>query len=272
MSILQAFILGIVQGLTEFLPISSSAHLVLVPFFLGWKIPADQEFPFDVLVQLGTLLAVIIYFRKDLWAIIVAFIQGLIQRKPFAEFDSRMGWYLILATIPASIIGLLIKDQVEAAFGSPVATGVFLFVTAFFLLLAEQIGKRTRPLESLTWKDALWVGIWQIISLFPGVSRSGSTIAGGMTRNLTRPAAARFSFLMMVPVMLAAGLLTTLDLLKVPNLSSFLPVMAIGFITAAIVGYIAIRWLLSFLVSHSLRWFAVYCIIVGAITLIVAYV
>jgi undecaprenyl-diphosphatase len=272
MSILQAIILGIVQGLTEFLPISSSAHLVLVPFFLGWKIPVDQEFPFDVLVQLGTLLAVIIYFRKDLWAIIVAFIQGLVRRKPFAEFDSRMGWYLILATIPASIIGLLIKDQVEAAFNSPAATGVFLFVTAFFLLLAEQVGKRSRPLETLTWVDALWVGIWQIISLFPGVSRSGSTIAGGMTRNLTRPAAARFSFLMSVPVMLAAGLLTTLDLLKVPNLSSFLPVMAIGFITAAIVGYISIRWLLSFLVSHSLRWFAVYCILIGAITLIVAYV
>ncbi len=199
MSMLQAIILGIIQGLTEFLPVSSSAHLVLVPFFFGWSLPADQAFAFDVLVQMGTLLAVIVYFRKDLLQIVVGFLQGIIQRRPFGSPQANMGWYLILATIPAGIFGLLVKDKVEAAFQSPVATALFLLGTAAILFISEWIGKRTRPLESLTWKDALWIGCAQAISIFPGISRSGSTIAGGLLRNIERKSAARFSFLMSIP-------------------------------------------------------------------------
>lgn len=271
MSLLEAIILGIIQGLTEFLPISSSAHLVLVPFFLGWTFPEEQIFPFNVLVQLGTLLAVIIYFWKDLYAIVKAWLAGVARRQPFADPDARMGWYLILATIPAGLAGLLIKDAVEEAFQSPLFTGLFLFVTAFLLFLSEWIGKRTRGLKDVNWKDALWIGAAQIISLFPGVSRSGSTIAGGLSRNLDRPSAGRFSFLMSVPVMLAAGLLSVLDLREVPNLSSFLPVIAAGFVTAAVVGYLSIHWLLSYLVRHSLRAFAFYCVALGAVTLLVVF-
>jgi undecaprenyl-diphosphatase len=269
MTILQSLILGILQGLTEFLPISSSGHLVIFPFLMGWNIPIDQAFPFDVLVQLGTLTALIIYFWKDLWGIIKAFVSGLLQRKPFADPQARLGWYLILATIPAGIAGLLIKSTVEAAFSSPAATAGFLFVTAALLLIAEKVGKRSRPFESLTWKDALWVGCAQIISLFPGVSRSGATIAGGMTRDFDRPSAARFSFLMSVPVMLAAGLLSILDLRHAQNLSSFLPVLVVGFVTAAVVGYLAIHWLLKFLTGHSLVYFAIYCLVLGILTLTV---
>ncbi len=272
MSLLEAIILGIIQGLTEFLPISSSAHLVLVPFLLGWEIPEEQVFPFGVLVQLGTLLAVILYFRKDLWEIIKAFVQGLLSRKPFADHNSRLGWYLILATIPAGLIGLLVKDLVEAAFNSPAATGFFLLLTAGLLFLAERIGKRDRPLEAITWKDALAMGGAQILSIFPGVSRSGSTMAGGLSRHLERPAAARFSFLMSIPVMLAAGILAGTDLMEMSNLGSFLPALAAGFIAAAVVGYASIHWLLSYLVRHSLRAFAIYCIILAAVTLIVFYV
>lgn len=273
MTLLQAIILGIVQGLTEFLPISSSAHLVLVPFFLGWtSFPEEQVFLFDVLVQLGTLLAVIVYYWKDLTDIACSFVRGILQRKPFAEAESRMGWYIILATIPASLFGLVIKDQVEAAFNSPAVTALFLFLTAFLLLFSERIGSRIRSLDGFTWKDALWFGCAQALSIFPGVSRSGSTIAGGLVRNFDRPAAARFSFLMSIPVMIAAGLLTSLDMVALPDFTSFLPVVISGFITAAVVGYLSIRWLLAYLVRHSLNIFALYCLIIAAVTLIVFYV
>ncbi len=272
MSLLQAIILGIVQGLTEFLPISSSGHLVIVPFLFGWNIPEEHVFVFDVLVQMGTLLAVIVYFRKDLWAIVTGFLQGVAQRRPFSTLKARMGWYLILGTVPAGLFGIFVKDHVESAFKSPVATAFFLLVTASLLLLSEWLGRRSRPLDSINWKDALWMGCAQALAVFPGISRSGSTIAGGLSRHLERPAAARFSFLMSVPIMLAAGSLAGMDLLEVPNLAGFLPIILAGFITSAIVGYLSIHWLLTYLARHSLRSFAIYCAAIAAVTLIVAYV
>jgi undecaprenyl-diphosphatase len=270
MSLIQSLILGIIQGITEFLPISSSAHLVLVPFLFNWAIPENQVFPFDVLVQLGTLAAVILYFWKDLWKIIKAFVTGLIRRQPFAEEDARMGWYLLLATLPAGLAGIFLKDRVEAAFNNPRLTAFFLFVTAIFLVGAEFFGRRSRQLDKMTWKDALWVGVFQAFSIFPGVSRSGSTIAGGMTRNFKRPAAARFAFLMSIPIMLAAGIFSLPDLFAVPDLPAFLPFVLVGFIAAGVVGYLSIRWLLSFLVKRSLIIFAVYCILLGSTVLIIS--
>ncbi|HZU87455.1 MAG TPA: undecaprenyl-diphosphatase UppP [Anaerolineaceae bacterium] len=270
MTFLQSLLLGLIQGLTEFLPISSSAHLVLIPYLLGWVIPEEQIFPFDVLVQLGTLAAVVIYFWKDLWAILSAWVRGLIQRKPFADPQARLGWYLILATIPAGVLAVLIKKQVEAAFQSPQITALFLLGTAVLLLLAEWLGKQTRTLDSLTWKDALWVGAFQAIALFPGISRSGSTITGGMTRHFDRRAAARFSFLMAVPVMFGAGAASIPDLLDVPNLSEFLPVLLAGTLTAGVVGYLSIHWLLSFISKHSLKVFAIYCAALGALVLLLS--
>lgn len=272
MNIIQAIILGIVQGITEFLPISSSAHLVLVPFFLGWKFPADQAFAFDVLVQLGTLVAVIAFFRKDLLGIITAWVKALLKGKPFEDSQARMGWYLILATIPASILGLLFKDSVEAAFQSALAVGVFLLVTAGLLTLAEVLGKRTRTEKDFNWKDALWMGIAQAGAIFPGVSRSGSTITGGMLRHLDRPTAARFSFLMSIPVMLAAGLLSILDLFSMPSLGAFILPLILGFLAAALVGYISIRWLLAYLARRSFYAFAIYCTVLGLLTIVVALI
>ncbi len=270
MTILQAILLGIVQGLTEFLPISSSAHLVLVPYLAGWQFPAEQIFTFDVLVQMGTLVAVIIYFWKDLVKILGAWVQGLVQKKPFAEADARLGWYLILATVPAGIGALLFKDLVESAFNSPLATGLFLFITALLLVLAEVAGTQKRTLTEMTWKDALWIGCFQLIALLPGVSRSGSTISAGMTRQFNRADAGRFSFLMSIPVMLAAGLLSVLDLLEMPNLSQFLPVLVAGFISAAIVGYLSIAWFLSFLRKQSLYGFAIYCTLLAVLVVLTA--
>ena len=264
MTLLQAVILGIIQGLTEFLPISSSAHLVLIPHLLGWQLYEEFLFPFDVLVQLGTLVAVIIYYRKDLVEILSAVIRGLRSRKPFEEEPARVGWLAVLATIPAGLIGLLIKDYVEVAFNSPSLTAVFLFVTAGLLILSEIIGKKNRELESLSWKDALWVGVFQVLSIFPGISRSGSTIAGGMTRHFARKPAGQFAFLLAIPILAAAGLLGVLDLLALDNFAEFLPLMAVGFIVSSVVGYLAIHWLIGYISHNSLLPFAGYCLILGA--------
>ncbi len=268
MSILQAIILGIIQGLTEFLPVSSSAHLVLTPYLLGWKIPAQEAFIFNVLVQVASLVAVIAYFWSDLMAILRAWVSGLIQRKPFADPQARLGWLLILATIPAGLVGLLIRDQIEQAFANPVATAFFLFVTAAMLAAAEYFSQRKRELEQLNWKDALWIGLAQAISVFPGVSRSGATISGGIARGLERPASARFAFLMSIPIMLAAGLLASLDMVKIPGVANMLPVFIPGLIASAIVSYFAIRWLLKYLMQRSLYIFAIYCAALGTVVLV----
>lgn len=272
MTLIQSIILGIIQGLTEFLPISSSAHLVLIPDLLGWKIPESQVFPFGVLVQMGTIVAVILYFWNDLWKILKSFFKGLVDRKPFEDPNARLGWYLILATIPAGLSGMLLKDKVEAAFNDANATAYFLFGTAALLVLAEVLGKRSRNLLSMTWLDALWMGLFQAISIFPGISRSGSTIAGGMMRNMDRPSAARFSFLMSIPVMLGAGLVSFSDALQMPDLKSFVPMIIAGFIAALLVGYLSIHWLLGFLTKRSFYWFALYCVLFGALVLIVGAV
>lgn len=272
MTLLQSIVLGIIQGLTEFLPISSSAHLVITPYLLGWHIPTQDGFIFDVLVQLGTLLAVIVYFWKDLYKIIAAVINGLVHRQPFHDSMARLGWFLVLATIPALIAGILFKDQVEAVFSSPLAAVGFLFGTAILLVIAELVGKHNRSLTTITWLDALIIGLFQIISLFPGISRSGSTITGGMVRNFDRPTAARFSFLMSVPVMIGAGVLAVIDLFSVPNFNTQIPTLLLGFITSAIVGFLAIRWLLSYLSKRSLYIFSIYCVAASIITLIIFFI
>ena len=268
MTFIQAIILGIIQGLTEFLPISSSAHLVIAPYLLGWTIPEQQVLPFDVLVQLGTLLAVIVYFWSDLWAILKAFIQGLVKLKPFEDPLSRQGWLLILASIPAGLAGLLLKKAVDQAFQSVVATGVFLLVTALILTGAEWLGKRRRSLETLGWLDAVFMGVGQALAIFPGISRSGASMAGGLVRDLDRTAAARFSFLMSIPIMLAAGVVEIKDVMVTPGLSELFPMIGVGFVAAAVVGYFSIRWLLRFVTTHSLRPFAVYCTGLGLLVII----
>jgi undecaprenyl-diphosphatase len=269
MTLLQSILLGIIQGLTEFLPVSSSAHLVIVPYLFGWQIPAQVAFAFDVLVQVATLVAVVAYFWKDLVMIGRAWILGLIKRRPFAEPSARLGWLLILGTIPAGLFGLLARDAIESAFTSPVATALFLLVTAGLMVIAEHLGQRTRSLESLTWLDSLWVGVFQALSVFPGISRSGATISGGMLRNVERPAAARYSFLLSIPIMLAAGLLAGLDLIKIPSFTTYLPVFIPGFLAAAVTGYLVIRWLLRYLAHRPLTVFSIYCFCLSLLTLAV---
>jgi undecaprenyl-diphosphatase len=272
MTILQSIILGIVQGLTEFIPVSSTAHLLIVEYLMKLNTPDLQTsvFIFDVLIQLGTLLALIVYFWKDLMEIIRAVLTALGHRKPFGDPTARLGWYLLLATLPALIAGFLLKDLVAKLFSTPaLEAAIRLLMTALLLVIAERVGKRNRQIESVDWKDALWIGVAQILSVFPGASRSGSTISGGMTRHLDRPSAARFAFLLAIPVMLAAGAYETFELLKNPQLlDSILPQIVVGFIVAAIVGFFAIRWLLKYLTRRPLYDFAIYCTALGIITLV----
>lgn len=266
MTFLHAFLLGILQGLTEFIPVSSTAHLLIVQKLLG--IPAsDAMFSFLVLVQIGTILSLIVYFWKDLWEIAKAMFKNPFAKSPDAL--ARLGWYLLIATIPALIAGVLLKDAVEALFKTPlIEASIRLFAAAILMSLAEWLGKRTRKLENMTWLDALFIGMMQVIAIFPGASRSGTTISAGMFRGFDRPSAARFAFLMSVPVMLAAGAYESLDLIKMPNLGSFLPLLAVGFITAAVVGWLAIKWLLNYLNKNSLYLFAIYCALLGLLVLL----
>lgn len=268
MNLFQAIILGIVQGITEFLPVSSSGHLVIVPHLIGWQFGQQEAFIFDVLVQLGTLLAVIIYFWKDLTGILWAWLQAVIRRPSNDKVKAKLGWFLILATIPAGVAGLALKDQVEAAFSSITATAMAMIFTAIFLVLGEWLGNRNKPLSKLTWLDSLVMGTFQAMAIFPGISRSGATITGGLLRDLDRQGAARFSFLMSVPIMLAAGVIAVIDLLEVPNFVDFLPSLFVGFVVAALVGYLAIAWLLRYLANHSLSNFSIYLVLVAAVLLV----
>jgi undecaprenyl-diphosphatase len=270
MSLMQSMLLGLVQGLTEFIPVSSTAHLILVPWLLGWEFPTEAEFVFDVLVQWGTLLAVLVYFRRDVAAILLAVIAGLRRRRPLETFEARLGWLVVAATLPAVLIGLVFKDFFEATYASPVGTAAFLLGTAALLFLSERFGRRDRGLTGLGWLDAVVIGFAQAVALLPGISRSGATIAGGLARGLDRPAAARFSFLMSMPALLGAGVLATLDLLAIPNFAAYLPPILAGFVVAAVVGYACIHWLLSYLARHSLYVFAAYCVLASLACLAIA--
>ena len=260
MNLIHSILLGIIQGLTEFIPVSSTAHLLIGQKLLG--LPADDAmFSFLVIVQLGTLVSLFAFYWKDLLSIAKATLDF---RRSTPE--RNLGLYIIIATIPALLAGYLLKDAVEALFRQPMLeASIRLFTAAVLLTLAELLSKKNRSLESMTWPDALFVGIMQVIAVFPGASRSGTTISGGMFRGFDRPSAARFAFLMSVPVLLAAGGYEMLDVIKMPNLSEFLPLLAVGFITAAVVGWFAIKWLIDYLGKGSLYVFAAYCAVVGAI-------
>lgn len=268
MTIIQALILGLVQGATEYLPVSSSAHLVLVPKLLGWTFPEQEAFIFDVLVQLGTLVGVLVYFYNDLKNICFYFLKGLLSGNPLKNHWSRLGIYIIVATIPATVIGLLFKDFFQSFFSSPKYSCIFLIVTAILLFLAEKLQRGWR--NEVLFSDAVVMGFAQACAIFPGLSRSGTTISLGMIKGLSRSEAARFSFLMSIPVMLGAGILATDDLISdYSRLSHMLLPLMVGFITSAITGYIVIKWFLDYLKNRSLYIFSAYCLALGLIGLFV---
>lgn len=272
MSVSHAILLGMLQGLTEFIPVSSTAHLLIGQTLLRIP-PGEATFSFLVIVQWGTILSLLIFFWKDLVEILRATLLSLgpLLKRRGQELDStaRLGWYILLATLPALLAGYLLKDAVETLFQTPLLEAAIRLLTAALLLaLAEWLTKKSRSLTSINWIDALVIGLFQIIAVFPGASRSGTTIAAGMFRGLDRRSAARFAFLMSIPVMLAAGAYQMLDLLRLPGLTAFLPLLLAGFIAAAVFGWLTVKWLLAYLNNHSLYVFAVYCAIGGAACLV----
>jgi undecaprenyl-diphosphatase len=265
MTLFQAFVLGIVQGLTEFVPISSTGHLVLVPAVFGWEFDPRQAFIFDVLVQWGTLVAVVMYFRRELLTLGRGLYDGLRLGQAFTEPRARLAWLILLSSIPAALAGLLLKSLVEDAINSPLAVSIFLVLNALILFISDRMGQFQRRLQDLEWADSLWIGLAQVLSLFPGISRSGATISGGLFRHLERRDAARFSFLMSIPVMLGAGLIALFDLRGASDASAQVGPLLVGFLVAIVVGYLAIRWLLGFLARRSLMVFSLYCFLVGSL-------
>jgi undecaprenyl-diphosphatase len=264
-SVLEAIVLGIVQGLTEFLPISSTGHLRIVPAFMGWEDPGAA---FTAVTQLGTMAAVLLYFREDLVRIARAWWRSLFDRPLRRELDARLGWYIVLGTIPIGIFGVLFKDQIETGARDLYLIGVALIVLGLVLLVAEKVGTRERGIEEIRTKDGFAIGFAQALALIPGVSRSGATITAGLFMGLDRPAAARFSFLLSVPAVVLSGLLELGTILSDDDgESTSLLALVVATLMAFVSGYAAIAWLLRFLSTHSTVIFVVYRVALGVVVL-----
>jgi undecaprenyl-diphosphatase len=260
---LEAIVLGIAQGLTEFLPISSTAHLRIVPAFAGWEDPGAF---FTAVVQLGTMLAVVIYFWRDLLRIVRTWFLSLRRPALRDELDARMGWYVIVATIPIAIFGLAFNDQIEDGARNLYLIGVMLIVLGLVLLAADVTSKRVRDVEDVGMRDAVWVGLAQALALIPGTSRSGATITAGLFLGLKRDAAARFSFLLSVPAIVLSGLYGLLEIFTGEGDVS-LGALTIATVFAFIFGYLSIAFLLHFLATHSTLVFVIYRVVLGAIVI-----
>jgi undecaprenyl-diphosphatase len=269
--ILQAIILGILQGVTEFIPISSSAHLIVVPWFLGWEDPSLNSLAFDVALHLGTLLAVLLFFYADWVRLIRAAIASIRERKIGADPDRRLAWLLLIGCIPGAIIGALAESKIEHLFHVPnqphqtsamIAIALMLALAGAIMLLADRLAKHLRGMDRLNLKDAIIIGFAQALAVFPGVSRSGATITAGLALGLERPTAARFSFLLSAPIIAGAGLKSMFDVIQAwqagEMATSDLILFPIGFAAAAISGYLCIKYLLRFLQHHSIAIFAYY--------------
>ena len=265
--IIKIIILGIVQGATEFIPVSSSGHLVIIPWILGWAREPEASLLVETVLHWGTLLAILIIFWRDFWQMIIAVFRSIATRS-LTDRNARLGWFLVIGSIPAAILGLLFKDFVESLFASPVAAGGFLLVTGALLLSSEWLSRNLqarRALSEIKWMDSIIIGCAQALALAPGISRSGTTIAAGLICGIRREDAARFSFLLGTPVFFGAGLLQILDALAVDStqITEQWLILAIGFVVSAITGFIAIRFLLNYLRDNTLYPFAIYCFVVG---------
>lgn len=254
----QSVVYGIVQGLTEFLPVSSTAHLRIVPALFGWD---DPGAPFTAVIQLGTTLAIVLYFWRELLNVTVGFVRGLFDRDLRRGLEFRMGVYLILATIPVGVLGLVFSHQIETSARNLWVIAITLIVLAGVLFVAEKVGTRDRGEEQLTLTDALVVGGAQALALVPGASRSGTTITAGLFRGLDRPTAARFSFLLSVPAVVLSGLFEARKIggAGAPGVG----VTGVALILAFVVGLAAIAWLMRYIAKHTTYVFIVYRVVLG---------
>ncbi|MCP3423713.1 undecaprenyl-diphosphate phosphatase [Nocardioides pinisoli] len=262
--LLKAVVLGVIQGLTEFLPISSSAHLRIFPELFGW---GDPGAAFTAVIQIGTELAVLIYFRKDIWRIGSAWVRSLFQAEYRGTFDARMGWFIIVGSLPIVVLGVLLKDVIEEDFRNLWIIGTTLIVMGVVLGIADRVGRTDRPLGKLTLRDAVLMGVAQALALIPGVSRSGATISMGRFLGFEREAATRFAFLLAIPAVVGAGLFELKEIPHGENAYGWAPTIT-ATVVSFVVGYAAIAWLLRYVSTRSYTPFVVYRIVLGAGTLI----
>ena len=280
MNIFQALILGLVQGATEFIPISSSAHLIIVPWLFQWD---DPGLAFDVALHLGTLVALLVFFAADWVRLIRAGIASIVERRIGDDVDRRLAWLLVIGSIPGGIAGVLFESKIEELFHKPnvseqpnamIAMAIIIALLGAALFVAERIARHIRALDAVSLKDAIIVGCAQALAIFPGVSRSGATITTGLALGLEREAAARFSFLLSAPIIAGAGAKSMLnvvgELRRGAMSSAELSLFAVGFLAAAISGYLCIKFLLRFLQRNSTNIFVYYRWLLAALVIIVA--
>jgi undecaprenyl-diphosphatase len=268
-AIVQALVMGVVQGLTEFLPISSSGHLILVPWLLGWDEPLITSLAFSVMLHLGTLAALLAYFAADWVRLVSAGLASLRDRRIGDDPYRRLAWVLVAATIPAAIIGGFLGDTIESDARRPAIVALALVVGAGILWFADRVGRREREIDSIAWPLAIGIGFAQAIALVPGVSRSGITISAGLFAGLTREAAARFSFLLAAPTIAGAGLIETYHLVRgeagvIPDVS----VLVVGVVSAGITGLLAISALLQWFRRRGVGIFVAYRIALAALVVV----
>ncbi len=264
----EAIVLGLVQGLAEFLPISSSGHLVLVPWLAGWP---PHGLTFDLALHLGTSVALLAYFWRDWLNLAKGVIAGITNPKARESDDWRLAWLIVLGCIPAGIVGVLFEDYIEATVRQPALIALLLMVFGLLMLVADRVGRRDRSLQQITLVDAVVIGCAQILSLAPGVSRSGVTMTAGLFRGLDRPSAARYSFLLSAPITLAAALFKLRVLLREPLTGSEVIAFTVGVATAAIVGALAIGFLMRYIQRQSLDVFVWWRLVFGSFVLTWAY-
>lgn len=282
-TILQAIVLGIIQGVTEFIPISSSAHLIIVPWLFGWDSPSLSSLPFDVSLHLGTLVAVLVFFAQDWIRLAKAGIASVQERKIGGDPDRLMAWLVIIGTIPGAVVGMLAESKIEDVFhhpGAPIERSALLLMALIIaimgglLMLADRLAKHQRDFKQITLKDAIIIGFAQALAIFPGISRSGSTLTAGLALGLKRASAAKFSFLLSAPIIVGAGLKNGLDIyagfMNGEIAANDMILFPIGVLAAGISGYICIRFLLNYLQKHSADLFIYYRWAFAALIAVVA--
>lgn len=263
MSLIEAIVLGLVQGLTEFLPISSTAHLRIVPELFGWKDPGAA---YSAVIQLGTVAAVLIYFRADLVKLTVAFFQGLARRQPFATLESRLAWFVLVGTVPIGVCCLMFKKHIETSLRSLYIISASLIILAIILFIVERVASHQRTVADMRWKDALIIGAWQAVALIPGSSRSGTTLTGALSLGLRREDAARYSFLLSIPAITLAGVFELKHLLESEAEGRPSTVaLVVGTVVAFGSGWAAIAWLMRYLRTRSTMVFVVYRVALGLV-------
>ncbi len=261
--LLKAVALGILQGLTEFLPISSSAHLRIFPELLGW---GDPGAAFTAVIQIGTELAVLLYFRKDIWRIASMWFRSLVRPEYRGHIDARMGWYIIIGSLPIVLLGVTFKDTIENDFRNLWLIGTTLIVFGLLLGLADRVGGNSRAIKELNLRDAVLMGVAQAAALIPGVSRSGATISMGRFLGYERAAATRYAFLLAIPAVVGAGLFQLKEIPNGDNQFGWGPTI-VATVVSFVVGYAAIAWLLRYISTHSYAPFVIYRVVLGSATL-----